>query len=287
MSWKIIQSDCLAFLAGLDPKSVDLVLCSPPYEKARLYLEDDEDLGIAMDTEEWVAWMVKVVRASLRICRGLCAFVVEGQTHDFRYSCGPMLLMADLCRQGICLRKPVAFTRSGIPGSGGPDWLRNDWEPVICCTNGGKLPWSDNTAMGHKPKYDIGGKMTHRTKGGERVNFGHRRDGVVKGGHDRNICDIANPGNVLALKVGGGHMGEGDAFAAQGEAPYPEELCEFFIRSFCPPGGTVVDMFSGTGTTAAVAVRWGRHFIGCDLRQSQVDIANKRLETETPLALYS
>ena len=52
---------------------------SPPYEGARLYLEDGRDLGIARDTEAWVAWMVQVVKASLRVCRGLVAFVVEGQ----------------------------------------------------------------------------------------------------------------------------------------------------------------------------------------------------------------
>jgi hypothetical protein len=37
-------------------------------------------------------------------------------------------------------------------------------EPIICCTRGGRLPWSDNTAMGHMPKYKPGGKLSHRKK---------------------------------------------------------------------------------------------------------------------------
>jgi len=328
---RIVRADAIDFLQSLPPGSASLVFGSPPYEKARLYLEDGEDLGVARDTETWVAWMVEVFKASLRACNGLVAFVVEGQTSDYKYSCGPALLMADLHRADINLRKPLIFHRVGIPGSGGPDWLRNDWEWIICATNGGRLPWSDNTAMGDTPKYGPGGEMSNRTQNGSRVNafgmtgtvdgqsghkarkrqgyFRHSEDKTtVKGasGHDRDICAIANPGNavertyttsevreMLELEsdyihcaVGGGHMGESGQFAADNEAPFPEDLPEFFVKSFCQPDGLVVDPFLGSGTTGAVAVRHGRRFAGCDIRQSQVDLATRRLAVETPMSLF-
>jgi DNA modification methylase len=44
----------------------------------------------------------------------------------------------------------------------------------------------------------------------------------------------------------------------------------------------VVDPFTGSGTTAAVCKEWGRNFAGCDLRQSQVDLARRRVELVTP-----
>ena len=69
----------------------------------------------------------------------------------------------------------------------------------------------------------------------------------------------------------------GHPAAHENEAPYPEKLCEFFIRSFCPPGGTVLDPFSGSGTTAAVAIRTGRKALAFDVRQSQVDLTSRRL----------
>lgn len=84
----------------------------------------------------------------VRLSRGLVAMVVEGQTKQFQWSAVPTLLMVDLHRSGIRLRKPPIFQRVGIPGSGGPDWLRNNYEFIVCCSKGGKLPWSDNTAMG-------------------------------------------------------------------------------------------------------------------------------------------
>jgi DNA modification methylase len=48
-------------------------------------------------------------------------------------------------------------------------------------------------------------------------------------------------------------------------AVFPEELIEPCILAGCPPGGTVLDPFMGSGTTAAVALKLGRKFLGCDL----------------------
>lgn len=70
----------------------------------------------------------------------------------------------------------------------------------------------------------------------------------------------------------------GSKLAHENEAPFPEKLAEFFIRSFCPKGGIVLDPFSGSGTTCAVAEKTGRNWIGIDVRESQVALSNKRIK---------
>lgn len=80
---------------------------------------------------------------------------------------------------------------------------------------------------------------------------------------------------LIRVKVGGGLMGH--ALAHLNEAPYPTGIPEFFIKSLCPPGGTVLDPYSGSGTTVSVAERLGRIGIGLDLRMSQAKIATQRL----------
>lgn len=90
---------------------------------------------------------------------------------------------------------------------------------------------------------------------------------------------------IVKARVGGGHMGS--RLAHLNEAPYPENLCEFFIQCFSPPGGIVADCFSGSGTTAAMCKRHGRSFTGCDLRQSQVNLGLKRLAQEQRLMFTS
>lgn len=298
--WRIFHGDCATL--PFDDKSIDLVFGSPPYEDARLYGE----LDFRLKGQEWVDWAVVRYQECLRVCKGLVAWVVESKTDDFEYGATPFLLMADLKRAGVKLRNPPIFHRVGICGSGGPDWLRNDYEPIVCASHG-KLPWSDNTAMGHPPKWAPGGAMSHRLSSGRRVNQwgGHakvterQKDGTTKvqpvkpshryatpseaarrngesGNPGYEPPAIANPANVITGNVGKGHMGH--ALAHKNEAPFPEWLAEFFIRSFCPPGGIVLDPFSGSGTTVSVALQHGRRGFGMDIRESQCELTLKRIE---------
>lgn len=336
MTHSIVQADAVEFLRVQPEGSLDLVFGSPPYEQARLYLEGGINMGISRKTDAWVEWMVEVYTAAQRACRGLVAFVVAGQTRNYRWSVGPALLMAELHRAGLNLRNPPVFSRVGIPGSGGPDWLRSDYEWIVCTSRPGRLPWSDNTACGHPPKWAPGGEMSHRLTDGTRTSqWGksgsprgnakgscmfrvneRKKDGSrrITRGHangDTPNSDsydppvLANPGNEIQQSytftarqlaemladpsdvqrhlVGGGTMG--DPLCHKNEAPFPEALAEFFVRSFCPPDGTVCDCFSGSGTTAAMAKKHGRNFTGCDLRASQVQLGLKRLANVTPMML--
>jgi site-specific DNA-methyltransferase (adenine-specific) len=132
--------------------------------------------------------------------------------------------------------------------------------------------------MGHPPKWAPGGNPSHRCKDGQRVNA-RLRTGPDEGEKQHyKPPKLANPGNIVHCKVGGGLIGS--KLAHENEAPFPEALAEFFIRSFCPCGGLVLDCFSGSGTTGAVAIRHGRRFAGCDIRASQVELSRRRIEEE-------
>jgi site-specific DNA-methyltransferase (adenine-specific) len=256
-TWEFKVGDCRSLPYPDD--HFDLVFCSPPYEAQRGYGELEFDLA----GEDWVAWAVDCYLECLRVSKGLVAWVVEGYTDDFAYSSTPFLLMADLHRRGVKMRKTVVYQRNGIPGTGGPEWLRNDWEPVICGTKRGRLPWADNTAMGEPPKQNKPRIATNRNADGS------RKSAVYV---DPEVC---NPGNIIGGLVGSGGMGWRDA--TKNEAPFPEWLAEFFIRSFCLPGGIVLDPFSGSGTTVSMAVKHGRSGVGIDARESQVWLGETRL----------
>jgi DNA modification methylase len=62
-------------------------------------------------------------------------------------------------------------------------------------------------------------------------------------------------------------------------ATYPPALIEPCIKAGCPEGGIVLDPFSGSGTTAMVARKLGRHAIGLDLSLSYIqECARPRLQ---------
>jgi hypothetical protein len=270
----------------LADRSVDLVFGSPPYCDARTY-----GIGAQRDCVAWVEWMLTVTAEAQRVARGPVLWVAAGVTRDRNYWPACEGLMWEWWKRGgdCQLYRPCYWHRVGIPGSGGKDWFRADVEYVMCFKRPGALPWANNTAMGHPPKWGPGGEMSNRLRDGERINgkpmYRRGKDGkrqLTKRNADGDMESPtyhvpvkANPGNLIRTNVGGGQMGH--PLAHENEAPFPEALAAWFIRSLCPPGGIVLDPFSGSGTTVAVAHRLDRHGIGMDLRMSQCELGRRRL----------
>ncbi len=71
--------------------------------------------------------------------------------------------------------------------------------------------------------------------------------------------------------------------SAENETQKPEGIIAPLVLYSCPPGGVVLDPFVGSGTTLAVAKAHGRRAIGIELRESQCEIAAKRMAQEVLL----
>jgi site-specific DNA-methyltransferase (adenine-specific) len=48
----------------------------------------------------------------------------------------------------------------------------------------------------------------------------------------------------------------------------------------CPEDGTVLDPFTGSGSTGVAALREGRQFVGVELSSHYADVAERRLRAE-------
>ena len=79
-----------------------------------------------------------------------------------------------------------------------------------------------------------------------------------------------NPGDFMSITT--------QPFPEAHFAVYPEKICIKPIKSSCPEGGIVLDPFAGAGTTCLVALKLMRKFIGFELNEKYIDIANKRLK---------
>ena len=65
-------------------------------------------------------------------------------------------------------------------------------------------------------------------------------------------------------------------------AQYPEELIERIIKVGTNPGDLVLDPFMGSGTTAVVAKKLGRQYVGYELEKEYIKIAENRLKDDEP-----
>lgn len=66
-------------------------------------------------------------------------------------------------------------------------------------------------------------------------------------------------------------------------ATFPTALVEPCILAGCPENGTVLDPFTGSGTTGVVALRYERSFIGVELNPAYREMARARIAGEAPL----
>ena len=74
-----------------------------------------------------------------------------------------------------------------------------------------------------------------------------------------------NPGDVWTIPT--------VPFSEAHFAVFPPTLAEKCILAGCKPGGTVLDPFSGSGTTGMVAARHGHRYVGIDANRDFLDLS--------------
>ena len=62
-------------------------------------------------------------------------------------------------------------------------------------------------------------------------------------------------------------------------AVFPDQLIEPCILAGCPEGGTVLDPFTGSGTTGVVAKRLRRNFVGVEINAEYWEMARERISS--------
>lgn len=92
----------------------------------------------------------------------------------------------------------------------------------------------------------------------------------------RGMAELgANPGDVWSINT--------QPFSAAHFAVMPQTLAARCIQAGCKPGGTVLDPFSGSGTTGLAAGRHGRGYVGIDLNAEYLELSLRTRLAQTAL----
>ena len=118
-----------------------------------------------------------------------------------------------------------------------------------------------------------------RSEEGRGENLLKFSDSIALGGksYQENFVNKGKKGTAKAynttdwLKSKGLKGGAQDVAGGSGTSIFDPVLCELSYAWFCPPGGKILDPFSGGSVRGVVAAKLGRKYTGIDLSAPQVE----------------
>ena len=248
-------------LADLPDESLQLALTSPPYWTLKKYADHDAQLGHVEDYEEFLAQLDRVWEHVYRaLVPGGRLIIVVGDVCVPRRRFGRHLVfplhasLQEHCRRlGFDNLNPIIWHKIAnaqleVDGPGG--FLGKPYEPNAVIKN------------------DIEFILFQRKPGGYRsVADATRALSVIPEARHREWFQ-----QVWTLP---------GASTRNHPAPFPLPLAERLVRMFSFVGDTVLDPFTGTGTTNLAAGRWGRHSIGVEVIEEYHELAVERVRELT------
>lgn len=132
----------------------------------------------------------------------------------------------------------------------------------------------------------VGRVLSHGDSGGASRFFY-----CAKASRSERNAGLEGMAERVAPKQGGAPLGRESSIAGRGgnirmsnhhPTVKPIALMRWLCRLVTPPGGLVLDPFTGSGTTGCAAVAEGFRFVGCEKEAEYVAIAEKRIAAAVP-----
>lgn len=175
----------------------------------------------------------------------------------------PWMLAFALRADGWTLRQDIIWNKLSTMPESITDRCTKSHEYIFLLSKGKKY-FFDHKAIQEEAKY----------AGDDRGARTDNRRGTNMNSVSGATGEFRNKRDVWSVSNSAGYTDEDGAHYAT----YCEKLIEPCIYAGCPVGGTVLDPFNGTGTTGVVALKSGRNYIGIDLNEKYIAMADRRLD---------
>lgn len=254
---KIYAMDCVEGMKNIPENSIDLVITSPPYDAIRNYN------GFSFDLHETGNGIFRVLKDG-----GIAVMVIQDQTKNFGKSLTSFKTIIDWCDNiGFKLFETIIYRKHGTEGAWWTKRFRVDHEYMPIFLKGEKPQYFNKEPIKIPSKH--GGKIM--TGSGNRKTNGDTTKTVK-----RAINPTKCPGTVWDYLM----AGDKNTLKRKHPAVFPDKIPFDFIRVFCPEDGIVLDPFMGSGSTAIAAIKTKRNYIGFDISEEYVAIADERIKIE-------
>lgn len=238
MSIELMQGDCLELMKELPDKSVDMVLCDPPY-------------GITQNKWDAVISFDELWKCYDRVCKDDAVIALFG---------------GQPFSSALVMSNPKMFKHEWI-------WIKNrggnfantvrepmkEHDHVLIFSKG---KWTYNKQM--QPRAENGLKRVayHFNNATDTTNYGK----FTKPKKDQGAMRVPSSWQKFNVEVG----------LHPTQKPVP--LLEYLINTYTNPGDMVLDNCMGSGSTGVACVNTNRNFIGMELDPQYFEIAKKRIE---------
>jgi DNA modification methylase len=307
--WLLLHADSLTLMRELPEGAIDAVVTDPPYGIG--FGDESWDSGPLTDAENFQAWTSAWAAEALRALKPGGWLAAFGTPRTFHR------LVAGVEDAGFEVRDQVLWLYAqGVPKSHArPDGLspclKPAYEPVLLARKplaGSTL--DKNLALYGTGALQIDAARVPRPEGGRGfwpADIALTHTERCRPGRCQTDCPAAlidrepRPGREVsrlfyAPKANRREREAGCEALPVGEAPiYPRgggatrlvrnthptvkplELMRWLTRMVCPPGGTVLDPFTGSGSTGAACVLEDRRFVGIEREERYLPIAQARI----------
>ncbi|MDD4876546.1 MAG: site-specific DNA-methyltransferase [Dehalococcoidales bacterium] len=241
---KVNRGDCLKIMSHIEDNSVDMAFADPPFNLEKKYTSYKDQKPAA----EYIEWCHKWLSEMVRITKPTGSIMVHNVPKWLTYY--------------ACILNDLAYFKHWIAW----DAMSNPLGKTLLPAHYGVLFYT-KLEKGFK-FYEI--RSPHKTCricGSYLKDYGGKKDQMHPFG--ALVSDVWT--DIHRIR----HSVRRDEHPCQ----LPIPLLERLVLMGTDPGDIVFDPFLGTGTTAIAAKALGRHFIGIELDNEYVKIANKKIES--------
>lgn len=275
----ILTGDAFQLISRLEEDSIDSIVTSPPYWGLRDN-KHQQQLGWKEPYEVYIDRLVSLFDLARRPLKPEgTVWLNLGEKWASKPIRGLGIKQKDML--GLPWMAAFALRDAG--------WYLRDcviWDKLERCLGG---PWSDRTVTCHEyiflltqqPRYYFDweaikekGSVLAGSKGGRGSQHRRNQDGVnSRPAEYKTYSGYRRKRSVWRVQP---QAGKGNHTST-----YPVSLIEPLILAGTPPGGTILDVFAGTGTTGIAARNTGRHYIMFEINPETVEVAQCRLNQQS------
>lgn len=280
MTYNLICSDNVSAMKSMDANSIDACITDPPYGMEIAGVGWDHNVP-PVDTWREVYRVLKPGAFVLSFCSPEFYHRMAVSVEDAGFLPRDMIVWMVTTKMAKTNRlkpahEPIFVAQKPLEGS-----IEKNFEKWNCGKiniERARVPWD-----GKPPTGWVKGGSKRRAFGGDVAKASQQTDKETEDANPNGRY----PSNII------GHFDEPDHqkyFYApratrkeRGEyndhpTPKPIALMRYLCRVYAPQGGLVLDPFMGSGSTGIAALQEHQRFVGIDMTQHYVDIAERRIQ---------